>query len=223
MKYFIFAMLFILSAPLAHAQGFFMPSGALSSAQDRLKPLNKDVEKELSGYNQRRYKLIDGRVIALPNEAPKPQEIEQESISQNVINSEPTYQMPIQDPVPTAEAEPIITTDTQLSESDSSYEPTLTSDVQTQQSVILHEPAFLKPEPPQEEDALQPIMPEIEAPVSAAVDDALPKYKNRYAQYLNDLKFFQKNGKLPRNKELESIMQSLSKRHEITLFEGEVD
>lgn len=223
MKYFIFAMLFILSAPLAHAQGFFMPSGALSSAQDRLKPLNKDVEKELSDYNQRRYKLIDGRVIALPNEAPKHQEIEQESISENTVNPEPSAQMPDLSPAQTAEVEPVVTPDTQLPEPDSSYEPTLASDVQTQQSVILHEPAFLKPEQPQEEDTLQPIMPEIEAPVTADIDDTLPKYKNRYTQYLNDLKIFQKNGKLPRNKELESIMQSLSKRREITLFEGEVD
>lgn len=222
MKYFIFAMLFILSAPLAYAQGFFMPSGALSSAQDKLKPLNKDVEKELSGYNQRRYKVIDGRVIALPNEPQKAQEIEQESISENTVNPEPAYQMPVQDPTPTAEAEPVITPELQLSESDSFSEPTLASEEQTVQPAVLHEPAFLKPQAKQE-DALQPIMPEIEAPETAGIDDTLPKYKNRYAQYLNDLKIFQKNGKLPRNKELESVMQSLSKRREITLFEGEID
>lgn len=222
MKYFIFAMLFILSAPLAYAQDFFMPSGALSSAQDRLKPLNKNVEKGLSGYNQRRYKLIDGRVIALPNEVQQAQEIEQERISENTVNPEPSAQIPDLSPAQTAEAEPAVTPDTPLSEPDSD-EPTLASEVQNILPANLHEPAFLKPEQPQEEDTLQPIMPEIEAPVTADIDDTLPKYKNRYAQYLNDLKIFQKNGKLPRNKELESMMQSLSKRREITLFEGEID
>ena len=68
MKYFIFAMLFILTATEVKAQGFFIPNGALTPSVDRIKPLDEDVEAQLSDYSQRRYKVIDGRVIALPNE-----------------------------------------------------------------------------------------------------------------------------------------------------------
>ena len=65
MKYFVFAMIFILSAPDVKAQDFFMPSSALLSSADKLKPLNQNT---LSGYNQHRYKVIDGRVFLLPDE-----------------------------------------------------------------------------------------------------------------------------------------------------------
>ena len=68
MKYFIFAMLFIgMSGSLA-AQGFFIPNDAFAPSVEKLKPLDQEVEDQLSDFSQRRYKVIDGRVIALPNE-----------------------------------------------------------------------------------------------------------------------------------------------------------
>lgn len=240
MKYFVFAMLFILSAPLANAQDFFMPGNALSSAKDKLKPLNKDLEQGLSNYNQRRYKVIDGRVIALPNEPEKSKEVlSQDNAPSYTENTELTYK-PIQSPAPAEQTEPVFVSDSSttqpveqaelvpdlnasqaLSDTQSTMGYTINPDAL--KPVTLHEPAFLKPTAPQTEDVPQPPMAEIEAPVTQNFDNTLPTYKNRYTQYLNDLKIFQKTGKLPRNKELDSILQGLSKRREITLFEGEVN
>lgn len=200
MKYFIFAMIFILSAPDLQAQDFFMPSNAMSSAKDKLKPLNKDVRRGLSDYNQRRYKVVDGLVVALPNE-PSPEAVE--PLAEITLK---TDEQPSTQPVSAAIKD--------------ASTPAFTEQSSTQNTVPLHEPAFLKPE--QAENEPQTIMPEPEAPALQDFDNNQPTYKNRYTQYINDLKIFQKTGTLPKNKELESVLQKLTKPREIILFEGEV-
>lgn len=201
MKYFIFAMIFILSAPDLHAQDFFMPSNAMSTAKDKLKPLNKDVRNGLSDYNQRRYKVVDGLVVALPNEPSQ--------------DEEPIAEIEVQTDKPASTQTPAPSSVVK-----DASETVLTEPSSTQKKVPLHEPFFLKPK--QVENEPQTIMPEPEAPIVQEFDSDQPPYKNRYAQYINDLKTFQKTGKLPKNKELENVLQKMTKPREIILFEGEV-
>ncbi|MBO7097289.1 MAG: hypothetical protein J6W11_01450 [Alphaproteobacteria bacterium] len=90
MKYFIFAMLFIgMSGSLA-AQGFFIPNDAFAPSVEKLKPLDQEVEDQLSDFSQRRYKIIDGRVIALPNEPQiSTEDTEDDDIQQQADNNVP--------------------------------------------------------------------------------------------------------------------------------------
>lgn len=97
MKYFIFAMFFILSG-LTQAQGFFVPDGAYAPTTEKLKPLNENIENHLTNYNQRRYKVIDGRVIALPNiPDEQPQD---EQISDTPLETETDQPTTIAEPLP---------------------------------------------------------------------------------------------------------------------------
>ena len=199
MKYFIFAIIFILSAPDLNAQDFFMPNNALSSAKDNLKPLNSAVQRNLSDYNQHRYKVIDGHVIALPNE-PQKQETTSETEEKNKIAQEA--------PLPSTDA----------------AKPLLISDKpkQTSAPVPSDKPADIKPTQPEAKSKPQVAKPNIQAPAVQPVDHKLPLYKNRYTQYTNDLKKFQQTNKLPKNQELEDVLQRLARPREIILFDGEV-
>ena len=65
-----------------------------------------------------------------------------------------------------------------------------------------------------------PRQPLVEAPQTDAVDHALPAYKNRYAFYLEDLKTFQKTGKMPQNPDLQKMLEDLSSPQSETLFDA---
>lgn len=71
MKYFIFAILFTLSTTNLYAQDFFIPGNAFLPTEEKLQPLDKNLNDQFSRYDQRRYQIIDGRVIALENEVEK--------------------------------------------------------------------------------------------------------------------------------------------------------
>ena len=65
--------------------------------------------------------------------------------------------------------------------------------------------------------------PQVKAPSASPIDNKLPSYKNRYAQYLQDLQTFQKTKQMPENKELESTLEKLSEPREIVLFQGKLE
>ena len=210
MKYFIFAMFFIFSAFALHAQDFFIPANALSSSVDKIKPLNSNVEKSLSNYNQRRYKVIDGLVIPLPNEpsldeAPETPVIESENIdTQSQKSDKPADQTMPSEISETAE---IISTNNNLPTNDSPHF----------QQETLSEEQFIENDNNPQADILL-----LQPPATQDFNSKLPLYKNRYTLYLNDLKTFQKTKKFPKNKELDDLLQKLSRPRELTLFEGEI-
>ena len=212
MKYFIFAMFFILWAPASSAQDFFVPGNAFSSAADKLKPIPRDR----ANYNQRRYKVIDGRVIALPDEVtPDEENIELQQPETDMLPLAQTTQAEKEIPMPEPKVEP------------ETQKDVVAVNTPEPAPVTLHEPAFLKPRPQLEEDdddedEEESIMFQAEAPVVQDFDSNLPIYKNRYTLYVNDLKTFQKTNKLPKNKDLEDTLKKLSRAREVTLFEGEV-
>ena len=214
MKYFIFAMFFILGVPASSAQDFFVPGNAFSSAADKLNP----VPRDRANYNQRRYKVVDGRVIALPDEViPDEENIEDAEQKNDVPTPVQTTRTEEPAPIPELKAEP---------------EPEIQKDVVAINTpepapVTLHEPAFLKPLPSvedneEDEDEQESIMFQPDAPVVQGFDNALPIYKNRYTLYVDDLKTFQKTNKLPKNKDIEDTLKKLSRAREVILFEGEV-
>lgn len=214
MKYFIFAMFFILGVSASSAQDFFVPGNAFSSAADKLKP----VPRDRANYNQRRYKVIDGRVIALPDEIiPNEENIEDIESENDML---PSVQTPLTEeeasPMSVLKAEPELEIQKDVV-AVNAPEPT---------PVALHEPAFLKPLPSVEEDdeeeEQESIMFQPDAPVVQGFDNNLPIYKNRYTLYVDDLKTFQKTNKLPKNKDIEDILKKLSHAREVILFEGEV-
>lgn len=214
MKYFIFAMFFILGVSASSAQDFFVPGNAFSSAADKLKP----VPRDRANYNQRRYKVIDGRVIALPDEIiPNEENIEDIESENDML---PSVQTPLTEeeasPMSVLKAEPELEIQKDVV-AVTAPEPT---------PVALHEPAFLKPLPSVEEDdeeeEQESIMFQPDAPVVQGFDNNLPIYKNRYTLYVDDLKTFQKTNKLPKNKDIEDILKKLSRAREVILFEGEV-
>ncbi|HCU58551.1 MAG TPA: hypothetical protein DIC64_01055 [Alphaproteobacteria bacterium] len=106
MKYFIFAIVFLLSVATLQAQDFFVPSGAFSSTVEKLKPINDD-QSQLSPYSQRRYKVIDGRVFAIKDEMTEaPQETEP---TDNPIVTSPQLPSPAEPAALTTVAEKIPT------------------------------------------------------------------------------------------------------------------
>lgn len=106
MKYFIFAIVFVLCIATLQAQDFFVPSGAFSPTTEKLKPLNEN-QSQLSPYSQRRYKVIDGHVFAIKDEVvPPPQE---EEPAENPAVSSPELPLPAEPAALTTVAEKIPT------------------------------------------------------------------------------------------------------------------
>ena len=198
MKYFIFAMFFILWTPASSAQDFFVPGNAFSSAADKLKP----VPRDRANYNQ-------------PDEVtPDEENIELQQPETDMLPLVQTTQAEKEIPMPEPKVEP------------EAQKDVVAVNTPEAAPVTLHEPAFLKPRPQLEEDddedEEESIMFQAEAPVVQDFDSNLPIYKNRYTLYVNDLKTFQKTNKLPKNKDLEDTLKKLSRAREVTLFEGEV-
>lgn len=171
MKYFLFATFLSLLSNSVFAQDFFIPEGAMRSAVDHLEPLNQELQKQTSNYDQRRYVIRDGRVFAVENEViPETKQDEEELPSDetettNVLESQPE----------------------QLAENVSD---------------VIEETATKAPQ--------------------ILIDQSLPSYKNRYAQYIEDLKVFQKTKALPENDELNDVLNILSKPQSSIIFENQI-
>lgn len=225
MKYFIFAMFFILWAPASSAQDFFVPGNAFSSAADKLKP----IPASRTNYKQHRYKVIDGRVIALPDEIiPEQKTLEEASENKLVPPVEATHVEEVI-PAPGPKAQPeepqnIILTGTEKPSTPPLHEPAflkpaLLDDMEDENEEYAYEDEY---EDEDEEDDQENTMFQSEPPVIQDFDSSQPTYKNRYKLYVDDLKTFQKTNKLPKNQDLESVLKKLSKPREVILFQGEV-
>lgn len=195
MKYFIYAMFFILSITALKAQDFFVPTGAFSSPNERIQPLEEDAEDQLSSFSQRRYRVLDGRVYALPDEIDTQEEFEQEEI----VNEDINIALPLQP------------------------ESAESADKNINSQVVVSETITQPVEPTIKEEKITVETPKVNPPKLDAVDEKLPSYKNRYALYLADLETFQKTGKMPKNQDLSSTIEKLSKPYEVILFEGKLD
>ena len=195
MKYFIYAMFFILSITALKAQYFFLPDVAFSSPKEKLRPLSKEAEELTSSFSQRRYRVVNGRVFALPNEVDFQEENESQELIDNSINTE----LPLQpDSFETIEQN----TDSKLTN----------QDIETTTSV-----------PTISEIKEEIKKPKVNPPKIASLDEKLPLYKNRYALYLKDLEIFQTTGKMPKNKDLSLTIEKLSKPYEVILFQGKIN
>ena len=216
MKYFIFATVFIFSAFALHAQDFFIPGNALSSSADKLKPLIPNAEESLSGFSQRRYKVIDGRVIALPNE-PELGENNTQNNQETQRQVEPSSAVVAESPQQAFQPN-----DTPSPAFSEMLAHTLPQPAQPSYQPEQPDQAEYQPTVQKSETDVQFNIPQPEPPLAQNVDNSLPSYKNRYSLYLEDLKVFQKTGKLPQNIELKNILERLTTPREIILFDGDL-
>ncbi len=108
-------MFFIALPQVALTQDFFVPDGAVRQVYDRIEPLPEELNQQALNYQQRRYVIVDGRVMALEDEKPEIP-TEQPSLStpslpeNNAVLPQPLKNTQTAEEALLAETAPLVTT-----------------------------------------------------------------------------------------------------------------
>lgn len=208
---------------------FFIPQNAMVQRVEKLPPINipqrglpsavrpdntsgqngKQAQTAAKPQQQRkiiRYEAVDGRFIPIyaPVEENAQNEIPLQNTGNEATGGTVTFEPDETDATPeTATANSVFAEP----EADNNQAPLNTPSADELAKIKDMKQMALNPQ----------FLPPVKVP-TASVQSGLPDYRNRYAQYLADLKVFSQNKKFPQNEELNASLNKMDSNREILIY-----